>query len=300
MCGGTPSSVSFVSRGCRHDFADLEPEEKLAAGAGWLQDGGMTNDAADVLQVSDIHKSFDGVPLLRGVSLSVKAGERLAVLGPGGCGKSTLLKVILGIVPADSGEVQILGKNILALARSERMKLLRFVGMAFQQGALFDFMTVRENILFAMENMTDFPVLEREERVNAMLDAVYLPAAGRKLPSELSGGMRRRVGIVRALVTDPKLALLDEPTAGLDPVTSTVVIDMIHKLAARTQSASLCVTSSVEVAFTFATKVAILKDGIVVGQGTWAELHELGDAWITNFLDLREFTPPAPEKMSSV
>lgn len=272
--------------------SDLEPEEKLAARPSSLQDGGMTNVAADVLRVTDIHKAYDGVPLLQGVSLSVKAGERLAVLGPGGCGKSTLLKVILGIVPADSGQVEILGKNVVGLGRAERMELLKSVGMAFQQGALFDFMTVRENILFAMENMTNFPILEREERVNSMLEAVYLPAAGRKLPSELSGGMRRRVGIVRALVTDPKLALLDEPTAGLDPVTSTVVIDMIHKLGARTQSALLCVTSSVEVAFTFAQNVAILKDGLVVGQGTWAELHALGDPWVTNFLDVREFTPP--------
>jgi phospholipid/cholesterol/gamma-HCH transport system ATP-binding protein len=168
--------------------------------------------------------------------------------------------------------------------------------MAFQQGALFDFMTVRENILFAMENMTEYPRLEMEERVANMLEAVYLPSAGHKLPSELSGGMRRRVGIVRALVTDPKLALLDEPTAGLDPVTSTVVIDMIHKLGARTGSALVCVTSSVEVAFTFSSDVAILKDGVILGRGTWDDLHALGDPWVSNFLDVRDFVPPRAER----
>ena len=252
----------------------------------------MNAPSTDILRVSDIHKSFDKTPLLRGVSFVVRSGERLAILGPGGCGKSTLLKVILGIVPADSGEVEVLGLKVAELDRTQRLGLLKQVGMAFQQGALFDFMTVRENILFAMENMTELPRLEMEERVTQMLEAVYLPSAGRKMPSELSGGMRRRVGIVRAMVTDPKLALLDEPTAGLDPVTSTVVIDMIHKLGVRTQSALLCVTSSVEVAFTFATQVAILKDGVIAGQGTWDELHALGDPWVTNFLDVREFKPP--------
>jgi phospholipid/cholesterol/gamma-HCH transport system ATP-binding protein len=253
-----------------------------------------------VLRVANITKSFDGKPLLSGVSFTLHAHERLAILGPGGCGKSTLLKVILGIVPMDSGEVEILGRDVSNLSRTERTELLKQVGMAFQQGALFDFMTVRENILFAMENMTTFSRMEMEERVTRMLEAVYLPAAGRKLPSELSGGMRRRVGIVRALVTDPKLALLDEPTAGLDPVTSTVVIDMIHKLGRGVGSSLLCVTSSVEVAFTFSPVVGILKDGVIVGQGTWEELHALGDPWITNFLDVREFTPPAPNEDESL
>jgi len=251
----------------------------------------MNTTSPSLLRVSDIHKSFDGKPLLSGITFSLGEGERLAVLGPGGCGKSTLLKIILGIVPADSGEVEVLGKNLGSLNREERQALLSQVGMAFQQGALFDFMTVRENILFAMDNMTTFSRLEQEERVSTMLEAVYLPNVGRKLPSELSGGMRRRVGIVRAMVTDPKLVLLDEPTAGLDPVTSTVVIDMIHRLGEKTQSALLCVTSSVEVAFTFSKNVAILKDGCLVGTGTWQQHHETGDAWVKNFLDLREFTP---------
>lgn len=161
------------------------------------------------------------------------------------------------------------------------------MGMAFQQGALFDFMTVRENILFAMENMTDFKEDEREERVKNFLSQVNLSHALEKLPSELSGGMRRRVGFIRALVTNPELALLDEPTAGLDPVTTTIVIDIIHKIGKSIGTTMVSVTSNIEVAFRFANKVAILKDGKIIALGTKQELLALNDKWITHFLTIR-------------
>ena len=249
--------------------------------------------AKTILRLENVTKSFENRPILRKVNLEIKEGERLSVLGPGGCGKSTLLKVILGILQADSGKIEMMGEDLVAMSKSDRQKLLKKVGMAFQQGALFDFMTVRENILFAMENMTNLSRNVMEERVLEMLTCVYLPTAGHKLPSELSGGMRRRVGIVRALATDPKLVLLDEPTAGLDPVTSTVVIDMIHDLGTRVGSTFVCVTSSVEVAFTFANNVALLKDGTIVAQGDWDHLHQTGDPWINKFLDVRNFVPSA-------
>jgi phospholipid/cholesterol/gamma-HCH transport system ATP-binding protein len=166
--------------------------------------------------------------------------------------------------------------------------------MAFQQGALFDFMSVRENVLFAMENMTSMHVEEMEDKVVHMLASVNLPHAIHKLPSELSGGMRRRVGIVRALATNPKIALLDEPTAGLDPVNSRVVIDMIHALGQQVGSSLICVTSNVDVAFSFAKRVAILRDGELIADGTWESLHALNDKWITHFLDVRGFQP-SPE-----
>lgn len=245
-----------------------------------------------IVEVVDFHKSFDGRAVLSGLNLRLEPGEHLSILGPGGCGKSTLLKGLLGLVPPDRGSVSLFGQNLADLGREQRNEVLKSVGMAFQLGALFDFMTVRENILFAMENMTQLSSFEMEERVHRMLASVNLPAAARKLPSELSGGMRRRVGIVRALATSPALALLDEPTAGLDPVTSAVVIDMIHRLAAEIGSSLLCVTSSVEVAFTFSKKVALMNEGRLVAKGTWEELHQLGDPWITHFLDVRGYTPP--------
>jgi len=251
----------------------------------------VTKDARTIVDVVDFHKSYDGRSVLSGVNLRVERGEHLSILGPGGCGKSTLLKGLLGLVAPDKGSVTLFGKNLQTLGSEERNALLRRVGMAFQLGALFDFMTVRENILFAMENMTSLSAYDMEERVHRMLASVNLPAAARKLPSELSGGMRRRVGIVRALATSPDLALLDEPTAGLDPVTSAVVISMIHKLAAEIGSSLVCVTSSVEVAFTFAPRVAILNEGRLIAKGTWEELHNLHDPWITHFLDVRGYKP---------
>jgi phospholipid/cholesterol/gamma-HCH transport system ATP-binding protein len=248
-----------------------------------------------IVDVVNFHKSYDGHSVLSGIDLKMRRGEHLSILGPGGSGKSTLLKGMLGLIYPDRGTVSLFGHNLADLGRQERNELLKRVGMAFQLGALFDFMTVRENILFAMENMTELSAYEMEERVHRMLASVNLPAAARKLPSELSGGMRRRVGIVRALSSSPDLALLDEPTAGLDPVTSAVVIDMIHKLAAEIGSSLLCVTSSVEVAFTFARQVAILNGGKLVAKGTWEELHNLNDPWITHFLDVRGYSPPGFE-----
>ena len=133
-----------------------------------------------------------------------------------------------------------------------------------------------------------------EDKVVEMLASVNLPHAIHKLPSELSGGMRRRVGIVRALATNPKIALLDEPTAGLDPVNSRTVIDMIHALGKKTGSSLICVTSNVDVAFSFAKRVAILRDGELLADGDWESLHALNDKWITHFLDVRGFQP-SPE-----
>lgn len=255
-----------------------------------------SNDTGTIVDVANFRKSFDGRTVLDGVELQVARGDCLAILGPGGCGKSTLLKGLLGIIPPDEGRVSLFGQDLSTLDREERNALLTRVGMAFQLGALFDFMTVRENILFAMENMTKLSAYEMEERVHRLLASVNLPAAARKLPSELSGGMRRRVGIVRALATSPELALLDEPTAGLDPVTSAVVIEMIHKIAADVGSTLVCVTSSVEVAFTFSEQVAIMHDGRIVAKETWEELHQLHDPWITHFLDVRGYKPAARKR----
>lgn len=251
----------------------------------------FVNQQKEIVRLDSVAKSYGSNNILKNIGFSVKEGESIAILGPGGSGKSSLLKIMIGIIEPDKGAVEVLGRNIFELNFNEKRDVLAQVGVAFQQGALFDFMTVRENVLFAMENMTTLSYLEMEERTQRMLESVNLPKAGLKIPSELSGGMRRRVGIVRALCTHPKLAILDEPTAGLDPVTSTIVIELIHKLAQDTGSSLVCMTSNVEVAFRFAKKVAVLRDGVLIGPGTWTELHDSADEWLTRFLDVRGFKP---------
>lgn len=244
--------------------------------------------ASNIVSLRDIcHAFLPNKPILQDLNLALDKGEFLTILGPGGSGKSTLLKVILGIIKPQSGTVQVLGKNLGNLETDEKSLLFKKMGMAFQQGALFDFMTVKENILFAMENMTSFSKTEQENKVQQFLDQVLLSHAADKIPSELSGGMRRRVGFIRALITNPELALLDEPTAGLDPVTTTIVIDMIHSIGKSIGSTMISVTSNIDVAFRFSSQVAILKDGKIIGKGTKEELLNLNDPWITNFLTIR-------------
>lgn len=242
----------------------------------------------EIISLKDICVSFvPENPVLKNLNLSLREGEYLSILGPGGSGKSTLLKVMLGIVKPSEGDIFLFGKQLAKLTQKDRMSYLNKIGMAFQQGALFDFMTVAENIRFAMDNMTTFSKQEKEERIRSFLKQVNLPDAADKLPQELSGGMRRRVGIVRAMVINPALALLDEPTAGLDPVTTSIVIDMIHRIGRLVGSTLVCVTSSVEVAFRFAPRVAILNEGHIVAIGTYQELLQKNNPWIHNFLTLR-------------
>lgn len=242
-----------------------------------------------MINLSDVKKSFGGELLLKNISFSVEPGERISLLGPGGCGKTTILKMILGLLPPDSGSVTVMGRDVVSMTSdSEKRQILRKVGMAFQQGALFDFMTVRDNLFFAMEHMTDFSAAEMDQRVKTLLNAVKIGRTENQYPFELSGGMQRRVGIVRALATDPVVAFFDEPTAGLDPVTSTIILNMIRDLAGKTADQALVVaTSNVEIAIRFADRVVIVHDGTVVADGPWKELLVAGSDWVRHFLSVR-------------
>ena len=242
-----------------------------------------------MIQLTGVKKSFGAEELLKDITFSVEPGERISLLGPGGCGKTTILKIILGLLPPDEGSVNIMGRDVVSMTSdTERRQILRKVGMAFQQGALFDFMTVRENLFFAMEHMTDFSTEEMDKRVKSLLQAVKIGRTENQFPFELSGGMQRRVGIVRALATDPVVAFFDEPTAGLDPVTSTIILNMIRDLAGKTADQALVVaTSNVEIAIRFAERVVIVHDGRVVADGLWKELIVNGSEWVRHFLSVR-------------
>jgi phospholipid/cholesterol/gamma-HCH transport system ATP-binding protein len=189
-----------------------------------------------VMTLEAVSKSYDKIPVLKNISFRIQPGERVSLLGPGGCGKSTILKILLGLTPPDSGDVQLMDRDMVTASEREKQQTLRKVGMAFQQGGLFDFMTVEENLVFAMEHMTDMDAGEMSQKIDALLKTVKLTRTRRMFPHELSGGMKRRIGIARALATDPVVSIFDEPTSGLDPVTSTIILNMIHELGTQTET----------------------------------------------------------------
>jgi len=251
-----------------------------------------------MISLRNIRKSFGDAHILRDISISVAPGERVSLLGPGGCGKSTILKIALGLMAPDSGDVELRGHDMMAARESLKRQILRRVGMAFQQGALFDFMTVRENLIFAMEHMTDLSPAAMDEKIRELLAGVKLGRTENMFPWELSGGMQRRVGIARALATVPEVAIFDEPTSGLDPVTSTIILNMIHELGGRKETgtgesgdaphrALLIATSNVEIAIRFADRVILVNNGVVAADGPWREMMVDGPEWVRHFLGVR-------------
>jgi phospholipid/cholesterol/gamma-HCH transport system ATP-binding protein len=241
-----------------------------------------------VMTLEAVSKSYDKIPVLKNISFHIKPGEKVSLLGPGGCGKSTVLKILLGLTHPDKGSVQLMTRDMVAASEGEKQRTLRKVGMAFQQGGLFDFMTVEENLIFAMEHMTDMSADQMSQRIDALLKTVKLTRTRRMFPHELSGGMKRRIGIARALATDPVISIFDEPTSGLDPVTSTIILNMIQELGVQTdQGAQLVATSSVEIAIRFAERLILINDGEVVADGSWKDLILNSSDWVKHFLSVR-------------
>ena len=241
-----------------------------------------------MIDLQAISKSYDKTPVLRNISFQVAAGERVSLLGPGGCGKSTILKILLGLTPPDQGEVRLLGCDMAHGEDKDKLTTLKKVGMAFQQGALFDFMTVEENLLFAMEHMTYLSAQQMSDQIEKLLNIVKLSRTRRMYPHELSGGMKRRIGIARALATSPQVSIFDEPTSGLDPVTSTIILNMIGEIGGQNSQNTLLVsTSSVEIAIRFAERIILINEGLVVADGSWKRLILEGSEWVRHFLGVR-------------
>ena len=241
-----------------------------------------------MMTLDAVSKSYDKTPVLKNISFHIKPGERVSLLGPGGCGKSTILKILVGLTLPDSGEVMLMTRDMAKAKERDKQLTLRKVGMAFQQGGLFDFMTVEENLLFAMEHMTDMTSSQMSEKIDALLKTVKLTRTRRMFPHELSGGMKRRIGIARALATDPLVSIFDEPTSGLDPVTSTIILNMIHELGTQnTEGAQLVATSSVEIAIRFAERLILIHEGEVVADGSWKDLILNSSDWVKHFLSVR-------------
>jgi len=259
------------------------------------------SDAADtpqLLVVENVVAGYDDRTILDGVSLDVAAGEIVVVLGGSGSGKSTLLRCIVGLLPPRSGRVLIRGRDVNAATGNEREEILRDVGMAFQSAALLNSMTVEENVALPIIEHWRLDPDTATMLARMRLARVGLAGAATKLPSELSGGMRKRAGLARALALEPKLVLFDEPSAGLDPITARELDDLILSLKAQGTMGIVVVTHELGSINTIADRAVMLADGKVVVSGTLAEVRASPDPLVQAFF--RREVPPQERPKSLV
>lgn len=237
------------------------------------------------IDIDKVAKSFGPQRVLDGVSFQVKRGETLAVLGRSGTGKSVLLRIITGLQAPDSGSAVILGTNMSEAPKKDVNAVRTQMGFLFQHAALYDSLTVAENVAFPMVNHRhEVAANERNEHVEALLKEVGLEGHGGKMPSDISGGMQKRAGLARALALDPVILLLDEPTAGLDPISSGEIDELILKLQQEHQLASIVVTHDMISAKTIATRIALMDKGKVIIEGSFEDLQKSDEAFVSQFL----------------
>jgi phospholipid/cholesterol/gamma-HCH transport system ATP-binding protein len=240
---------------------------------------------ACVVAIENLYKSFESHQVLNGISLTVNRGETMAVLGRSGTGKSVLLRVIIGLEAPDSGSVRIHGQDIAGLALDRMSEIRKKMGFLFQHAALYDSLTVGENVAFPLEHhRRELPRSERGDRVKQLLAEVGMEGDSEKMPSDISGGMQKRVGLARALALEPEILLLDEPTAGLDPISSGEIDDLILKLQRERQMASIVVTHDLHSAKTIANRLALLDKGNVVIEGEFEDLQQSDIEFVKEFL----------------
>jgi phospholipid/cholesterol/gamma-HCH transport system ATP-binding protein len=243
-----------------------------------------------LVELRKVSKSFGDNRVLRGVSLAVAKGTILAVMGGSGSGKTVLLRIASGLLPPDAGEVALFGARIDRMSEEAMLPLRRRTGFVFQGAALFDSLSVFENVAYPLREHTRLSLGEITDRVHHFLELVGLPETDDLLPAELSGGMRKRVGIARALVVEPEVVFFDEPTAGLDPTNAKLVAQLIAQLRTGVCDTAIVVTHDVEFAEMVADQMAILMHGQFADQGTPAEIHRSTNVDVRRFLtgELRE------------
>jgi len=231
-----------------------------------------------------LHKAFGDQVVLNGIDMMVARGETLAVLGRSGTGKSVLLRIIIGLEKPDTGSVNIHGQEIAGINPGKLNEMRRKMGFLFQQAALYDSLTVEENVAFPLKHNTNMPEVERRDRVQQLLKSVGMEGDLKKMPSDISGGMQKRVGLARALALDPDILLLDEPTAGLDPITSGEIDELILKLQKEHAMASIVVTHDLQSAKTIAGRLALLHEGNIVIEGAFSDLEKSDDKFVSDFM----------------
>ena len=237
-----------------------------------------------VIDIKGLCKSFGSNQILRGIDLTIKRSENVVVLGKSGSGKSVLIKCIVGLVEVDEGCITVLDKNINELGNKELNEIRLKMGFLFQNAALYDSMSVRENLEFPLRRIfKELTEQEREERIITALQDVGLEEAIDKMPSELSGGMRKRIGLARSLILVPEIMLYDEPTTGLDTVTSREISELILAMQKKNKTTSIIITHDLACAKLTSDKVVVFKDGVITAEGTYEELEKSEDTWVKSF-----------------
>jgi len=244
-----------------------------------------------MIKIRDLKKTFDNNVVLKGVNLDVLKGETFTIIGGSGSGKSVLFKHIIGLMKPDDGKVIIDGKDMTNLLEKEMFEIVEKFGMVFQSGALFDSLTVGENILFGVKNKDKMSEREKEELVEHYLNEVGLTEISNLYPAELSGGMKKRVAIARAIAKQPEIIMFDEPTTGLDPIMADVINELIIKVSKRTNRTSIVITHDMVSAYKISDRIGMLYDGKIIFVGTPQEVKNTDNEIVSQFINGRSEGP---------
>jgi phospholipid/cholesterol/gamma-HCH transport system ATP-binding protein len=244
----------------------------------------MEKSSNVVIQVDHLKIGFDNVPVLRDISVKLYEKENLVILGKSGSGKSVLIKCIVRLLNPDDGTITVLGQNVSKLKDRELAELRKKIGFLFQSGALYDSMTIKENLEFPLKRIKkNLSQKEIDEKIEEALENVGLSDTMNKMPSQLSGGMQKRASLARTIVVDPMIMLYDEPTTGLDPVTSDEISALINDVQEKYNTSSIIITHDIECARATGDRVIMLKEGTVYKEGTLDEFEESHDELIQSF-----------------
>lgn len=244
------------------------------------------NKDDQIIEIIDLKKSFGENKVLKGINFTLNKGENVVVLGKSGTGKSVLIKCIVGLINIDSGILKVFGKNIPDISHKELDRIREKVGFVFQGSALYDSMTVKENLEFPLQRHTKGKTKkEMEQMVVEALENVGLADTMEKMPSELSGGMRKRIGLARSLILNPEIMLYDEPTTGLDPITAKEISNLMLEMQKKYQTSSVIISHDINCTKLTADRMLVLIDGVFYAQGTFEELEKSEDEKVKAFFE---------------
>ncbi|WP_310560493.1 ATP-binding cassette domain-containing protein [Flavobacterium sp.] len=241
-------------------------------------------EAKPIIAITNLYKSFGDKEVLKGINLRVQNGENLVILGRSGSGKSVTIKCLVGLDRADKGEIKIFDQEITSLNNDQINEIRTSIGFMFQNGALYDSMSVRQNLRFTLKHHSqNLEESDIESRISEALESVGLVEAIDKMPAELSGGMKKRIALARAIIIKPKIILYDEPTSGLDTITSREISELILSVQKKYKTSSIIITHDMACAKTTGNRILILSEGQIKAEGTYDELEKSNDEWVHSF-----------------